>query len=81
MNHTDPDHPGNPDKRIHLTIWPNSGPAESAESRDFPTLEAALKAATAVMKAQKGQPWIITAEGNILSPRWIRNQIEPADDG
>ncbi|MDP4024980.1 hypothetical protein Q8W71_20335 [Methylobacterium sp. NEAU 140] len=60
------------DKRAELTVWPGNAPAHVAEGRAFATLRDALTAAAAVIDDDDAQPWIITEDGDILSPRWIR---------
>lgn len=60
------------DKRAELTVWPSHGPAQTARRQEFPTLREALSAATESIQADDAQPWIITEDGDILSPRWIR---------
>lgn len=73
MSHADPDRPDDTDGCVRLTIWPNSGPAHAAQSREFSDLGAALAAAADAVRTRQGRPWIITAEGDILSPRWIED--------
>lgn len=60
------------EKRAELTMWPGYGPAPTARGHEFPTLREALAAATEAMDRQGVQPWIITEDGDILSPRWIK---------
>lgn len=60
------------DKRAELTVWPGQGPAYVAQGYEFPTLRQALAAAAEAMNAGDAQPWIITEDGDILSPRWIK---------
>ncbi|QEE40982.1 MULTISPECIES: hypothetical protein [unclassified Methylobacterium] len=60
------------DKRTALTVWPGHGPAHVAQGHEFPTLRQALAAAARAIDAEDAQPWIITENGDILSPRWIR---------
>lgn len=59
------------DKRAELTVWPVQGPAQVAQGHEFSTLREALAAAEA-MDAESVHPWIITEDGDILSPRWIK---------
>ena len=54
-----------------LTIWSSRTPSHTAEGRRFPTLRAALAAATEAMDVGDAQPWIITDAGDILAPSWI----------
>jgi hypothetical protein len=60
------------DKRAELTVWPGQGPAHDAQGHEFPTLREALAAAAEAIDAEDAQPWIITEDGDILSPRWVR---------
>ena len=60
------------DKRAELTVWPSHAPAHTAASQEFSTLRDALTAAAAAINIEDGQPWIVTEQGNILSPDWIR---------
>jgi hypothetical protein len=64
------------DKRAELTVWPGRGPAHVAQGREFPTLRQALAAAAEVIDTEEAQPWIITEDGDILSPRWIKANVE-----
>jgi hypothetical protein len=41
-------------------------------------LREALAAAAEAMNAEDGQPWIITEDGDILSPRWIKADTNAA---
>jgi hypothetical protein len=54
-----------------LTLWSSRTPSHTAEGRRFPTLRAALAAATEAMDFGDAQPWIITDAGDILAPSWI----------
>ncbi|TXN06999.1 hypothetical protein FV222_03585 [Methylobacterium sp. WL103] len=65
------------DKRAELTVWPGHEPARTAHARAFPTLREALAAAAESIQADDAQPWIITEDGDILSPRWIRANADP----
>lgn len=60
------------DRPAELTLWPGYAPAQVADSRSFPTLRAALAAAVAAIDAEDASPWIITEDGDILAPGWIR---------
>lgn len=64
--------PADLDKRAELTVWPNRSRGRSAEGRPYATLREALAAAAEAIALEDAQPWIITEEGDILSPRWIR---------
>ncbi|MHB2207008.1 hypothetical protein [Methylobacterium sp. CM6257] len=59
-------------KPAELTLWSSRNPAHTAQGHSFPTLRAALAAATEAMAAGDAQPWIITEAGDILAPGWIR---------
>lgn len=63
--------PADLDKRAELTVWPRRRQARSEEVRTFETLREALAAAE-MLAADDAEPWIITEDGDILSPRWIR---------
>ncbi|TXN41560.1 hypothetical protein FV232_04745 [Methylobacterium sp. WL30] len=65
------------DKRTELTVWPSSAPAHTARGQAFSTLREALVAAVKSIQADDAQPWIITDNGDILSPRWIRANADP----
>jgi len=59
-----------------LTIWrttPVSSPVAQPERYD--TLREAIKAAAGALTDPAKQPWIITEEGEILSPNWIRTYL------
>jgi hypothetical protein len=59
-----------------LTIWrtlPASSPL--AQPARFDTLREALAAAAGALTDPAKQPWIITEEGEILSPNWIRTYL------
>ena len=60
------------EKRAELTVWPGQDPARTAQGHKFATLREALSAAAEAMDGQDVQPWIITEDGDILSPRWIK---------
>ena len=65
------------EKRAELTVWPGEGPTHVAQGHEFPTLREALAAAVKAMHSGNAQPWIITEDGDILSPRWIRANADP----
>jgi hypothetical protein len=58
-------------KPAELTLWSSRNPAHTAQGHRFPTLRAALTAATQAMNTGDAQPWIITDAGDILAPSWI----------
>ena len=59
------------DKRAALTVWLGHSIAHTAEGREYRTLREALTAAATAIETGDAHPWIITEEGDILSPRWI----------
>ena len=66
------------DKRAELTIWPGHEQARTARGHEFLTLREALAAAAESIQADDTQPWIITEDGDILSPRWIKANTSPS---
>ena len=60
------------DKPAELTVWPGHTPAHVADARSFLTLRAALAAAAEAIDTADAKPWIITEDGDILAPGWIR---------
>ena len=56
------------DKRAELTVWPGQEPARTVHGRKFSTLREALEVAAQALDAEDAQPWIITQDGDILSP-------------
>lgn len=60
------------DKPAELTVWPGRAPAHIADARSFSTLRAALAAAAEAIDHEGAKPWIITENGDILAPNWIR---------
>ena len=60
------------DKRAELNVWPGQSPTHVAQGYEFLTLREALAAAAEAIDAENAQPWIITEDGDILSPRWIK---------
>jgi len=60
------------DRRAELTIWPGQKPTHTARGREFSTLRDALTAAADAISTSDAQPWIVTEQGDILSPNWIR---------
>jgi hypothetical protein len=63
------------DKRAELTLWPGNTPAHTAPGREFSTLRDALSAAADAISIDDAQPWIVTEQGDILSPNWIRANV------
>ncbi|MCJ2140610.1 hypothetical protein [Methylobacterium sp. E-066] len=64
--------PADLDKTAELTVWPSRSLGRSAKGHPFATLREALAAAVQAIEAENAEPWIITEEGDVLSPRWIR---------
>ncbi|MGE7157016.1 hypothetical protein ACQKJ1_25145 [Methylorubrum rhodesianum] len=60
------------DKRAELTIWPGARTAQVRHGQEFATLREALCAAVDALHDPQARPWIVTEEGDILSPYWIR---------
>lgn len=60
------------DKRAELTIWPGASAVRTREGRAFATLREALAAAADALQDPDARPWIVTEDGDILSPNWIR---------
>jgi hypothetical protein len=60
------------DRRAELTIWGGNTPAHTALSQEFSTLRDALTAAANAISTDDARPWIVTEEGDLLSPNWIR---------
>lgn len=63
------------DRRAELTIWPGHKPAHTARGREFSTLRDALTAAANAISTDDAQPWIVTEQGDLLSPNWIRANV------
>ena len=60
------------DKRAELTIWARATAQRTREGRPFATLREALAAAADALRDPDARPWIVTEDGDILSPNWIR---------
>ena len=59
-----------------LTIWRTTPvPAPLAQPARYGTLREAIEAAAGALTDPAKQPWIITEEGEILSPNWIRTYL------
>ena len=59
-----------------LTIWRTASNASPlVEPERYDTLREALEAAAGALVDADKQPWIITEEGEILSPNWIRTYL------
>ncbi|WP_019905130.1 hypothetical protein [Methylobacterium sp. 77] len=59
-----------------LTIWRTTPiPSPLAQPARYDTLREAIEAAAGALTDPAKQPWIITEEGEILSPNWIRTYL------
>jgi hypothetical protein len=59
-----------------LTIWRTAPvPAPLAQPARYPTLREAIEAAAGALSDPAKQPWIITEDGEVLSPNWIRTYL------
>jgi hypothetical protein len=63
--------PDDLEKRAELTIWPGAATAQTKQGREFATLREALSAAVDALHDPQARPWIVTEDGDILSPHWI----------
>lgn len=66
------------DKRAELTIWPSAEAVRIGPAREFVTLREALCVAVGALQDPKARPWIVTEDGDILSPHWIRQNRDVA---
>lgn len=59
-----------------LKIW-HAGPEHffPAEPEQFASLSEAIAAAADTLAVPGRQPWIVTDEGELLPPNWIRSQL------
>ncbi|WP_425463628.1 hypothetical protein [Methylobacterium oryzihabitans] len=65
------------ERPAELVIWRGgSGPAP-AGARIYPTLREALAAARDLTADPDALPWIVTEDGDILSPHWIDRNRPP----
>lgn len=62
------------DKRAELAIWPGAGTVQTQQGREYTTLREALCAAVDELHDPRARPWIVTEEGDTLSPHWIREK-------
>ena len=62
------------DQRASLAVWPPDQPGGAVSSEEFLTLREALHAAAGLLSDPEKRPWIVTEEGAILRPGWIREQ-------
>jgi hypothetical protein len=60
------------DKRAQLTIWPRAEAVQIQQGREFATLREALTVAVDALHDPEARPWIVTQDGDILSPHWIQ---------
>ncbi|MHB2206282.1 hypothetical protein ACYCO6_07380 [Methylobacterium sp. CM6257] len=60
-----------------LKVW-HAGAARflSRHPEQFDSLREAIAAAAAVLIHPDRQPWIVTAEGDLLPPNWIRGSLK-----
>ncbi|AWN48931.1 hypothetical protein DK419_23390 [Methylobacterium terrae] len=59
------------ERPAELMVWQGARAAPGPrETRRFPTLRAALAAAAGADDPET-LPWIVTADGDVLSPHWI----------
>ncbi|MGY2049954.1 hypothetical protein [Methylobacterium sp. JK268] len=63
------------DRPAELMIWHAERAAPSAEARIYPTLRQALLAAADCAEDPDALPWIVTEDGEILSPHWIDHHL------
>ncbi|KMO19960.1 hypothetical protein [Methylobacterium platani] len=60
------------ERPAELMVWRGAPAAPGPrEVRRYPTLRAALAAATARAEDPESLPWIVTEDGDVLSPHWI----------
>lgn len=59
-----------------LKIW-HVGPARffPAEPKQFASLSEAIAAAVDTLTEPGRQPWIVTEDGDLLPPNWIRTRL------
>lgn len=60
------------DKPAESTVWPGHTPAHVADARIFSPLRAALPEAAEAIDNEGAKLCIITENGDILAPGWIR---------
>jgi hypothetical protein len=65
----------NLDGPAELTVW-CAGSIKAVEPLPFATLRAALHEAGRVLAMPGLQPWIVTADGLILTPAWLEANHE-----
>ncbi|ACA19277.1 hypothetical protein M446_4948 [Methylobacterium sp. 4-46] len=63
------------DRPAELMIWHANRAAPPGEARIYPTLEQALLAAADCAGDPDALPWIVTEDGEILSPHWIDQHL------
>lgn len=59
-----------------LALW-RTGPATAmmGQPRRFASLKEAISAAAGALNDPTVQPWIVTADGDMLAPTWIRTYL------
>ncbi|MGH1572790.1 hypothetical protein ACRAWG_21610 [Methylobacterium sp. P31] len=55
-----------------LAVWRAPFSEAHAALQHFTTLEEAIRSAALALVESAAQPWIVTDEGEILPPSWIR---------
>lgn len=65
-----------------LKVW-HEGAARflSRHPEQFDSLREAIAAAATVLTHPDRQPWIVTADGDLLPPNWIRGSLKQAGPG
>ncbi|GJD47332.1 hypothetical protein OPKNFCMD_0038 [Methylobacterium crusticola] len=64
------------DRPAELVIWRAARTPSAA--RIYPTLRDALSAASGLAGDAEALPWIVTEDGDILSPHWIDDHFRRA---
>ncbi|MGY2046712.1 hypothetical protein [Methylobacterium sp. JK268] len=62
------------EQRASLAIWPSERPGGATPGQEFQTVREAIRTAATVLKDPAAKPWIVTEDGAILRPGWIREQ-------
>lgn len=62
------------DQRASLSLWPAGRPGGAVPGREFATVREAIAAAAPALREAGTTPWIVTEDGSILRPEWIRLQ-------
>jgi hypothetical protein len=66
------------DRPAELMIWHGERALPPGEARIYPTLRQALVAAADCAGDPDALPWIVTEDGEILSPHWIDRHLAEA---